>query len=245
MYEAKEICLQVDFGIVFRDFELTQPYPDVGTFYFDREPYRVRGPERSATLSFEIITRTIHGMTAIRDLLKYAPHLITCLGPGLVCRHCGSKNPSGVLRCVFCGGDVEEKDWIVPASLMGHAYGIEVSRPILPRLSDEDPITEQWEILLDPDLDLLALTRSLAGGGATILPTGSILDDDLYLCQYCGRATPIGETCRGCGGKQIPLSEVVLMDRKCLYCGTKVVGWVMCPNCGKALAAESYKQWVC
>ena len=102
-----------------------------------------------------------------------------------------------------------------------------------------------WELMLDPDVDVDNLYRALAAqSAAVVLPVGTVLDEGYYLCHHCGGVTRVGDTCSGCGGEQIPLSEVVKMDRDCLYCGTKAIGGVICPSCGKRLAGETYKQWM-
>ena len=244
MYYEQRVALQVDTSIIFDDFWLDQLMPDIETVYDRRKAlFWSEGPKVSPILSFQVISHSHYQMAYLRETLMWRPQSITCLGPGLVCQNCGSKNPSGVLRCVFCSGLVEEEDWITPMSLMGkRATRQNWSRPAI-ALDSEDPLSERWEIALDPDVDCDALVEAITGGKARILPVGSVLDEGLYLCHRCGRPTPIGETCVGCGGEQMPLSEIIKIDRKCLACGTKTTDGILCPRCGRAFASESYKQW--
>jgi hypothetical protein len=114
---------------------------------------------------------------------------------------------------------------------------------LTPFVYEEEPTMQsrEFETVLGTDPEIFA--RSLMAGGISLLPTGCTLESGYYLCQKCGGSVHVGDLCPGCGGVQIPLSEIVRMDRKRVYCGRDTKGDIVCQGCNARMGGVTYKQW--
>ena len=158
------------------------------------------------------------------------------LGKGWVCKHCGDYNPSGCVLCLKCGGTAQE-DFVKPlrfdfyvAELQDeHMFGDEGSTTSVMLSCDGDHVSE-------------ALHTALFTDQRFFKANGYNLESGYYLCQYCGFGVRDGDVCPGCGGKRVPLSEIVKLNRKCVYCGRKSMGNLVCMGCGSRIKGMTFKQ---
>ncbi|MHA1962908.1 MAG: hypothetical protein ACW99U_22190 [Candidatus Thorarchaeota archaeon] len=137
---------------------------------------------------------------------------------------------------------VEEKDWSAPIGFDFHLSTI--SEDPMMGFDEDRPSRTRIEMMSD-SIDVDKLFLAIMGNvPSMILPTGCTTDPEYYLCQKCGGSVRIGDLCPGCGGHQIPLAEIIKMDRRCVYCGTATKGDIVCRSCGARISGETYKQWM-
>jgi hypothetical protein len=79
-------------------------------------------------------------------------------------------------------------------------------------------------------------------GMLNTLPNYCTLFPEYHLCDYCGTVYEGNRSCPNCGGQRFPWSELIKMDRKCLYCGRKVIGGIVCRSCGAGIAGTAVKE---
>lgn len=161
------------------------------------------------------------------------------LGKGWICHHCGDYNPSGRALCLKCGGAAQE-DFVKPLQF------------------DFCVVESQSECVRSPhDGEIHATTITLSCGGDNVSEAlrvalftdqqffkanGYNLESGYYLCQYCGFGVRDGAVCPGCSGKRVPFSEIVRLNRKCVYCGRESPGNLVCAGCGSRIKGKTFKQ---
>lgn len=222
-------------GIQLFNAELSISYADnfVG---MDGRFHYPRWAEPEHTFSFDV-----YGKYQVRffdDLARRrCRNSFFILGSGWLCQNCGDYNPSGMLRCMKCGGFAEEK-FIKPMSFPFEVCSLS-SQTFYP---DGDALTR---------IDLVGYGNecgdaiySLAMGNQVHPSNGYNFDSGYYLCQYCGYAVREGYDCPGCGGKRMPYSELVKLNRKCVHCGTPTTGNLVCDGCGARIKGMTFKQAV-
>jgi hypothetical protein len=155
---------------------------------------------------------------------------IQTLGSGRVCPYCGDYNPAGLAHCHRCGGQTEWRPNVqlrrLPFLLAEYERSMSDAGLAMLRLS----FVSDSDVCLDEDI------AALTGQSETAWLFG---ESGYYLCQHCGQSVREGEKCPSCAGTRIPWSEILKMDHECLYCGTRVFGSIVCPNCGRRLAGKT------
>lgn len=256
MYQVHNPTIFLGWQVYLSDFEVDISHGDA-SYYRYRETgagpgeyafgHLIRDNIDITYISFSLMAYGSHSRDAIHHflhILRYNPKLIQLLGPGYVCHHCGSVNMSGTVRCVWCGGLVKEKDWSAPIGFDFHMPTMSKDSMIR-SLDDEDRPTETRIEMMSDNIDIDKLFLAIVGQAPSmILPTGCETDPEYYLCQKCGGSVRIGDLCPGCGGQQIPLSEIIKMDRRCAFCGTATKGDIVCRSCGARVSGETYKRWM-
>jgi len=165
---------------------------------------------------------------------------LTTLGPGRVCAYCGQYNPSGRLSCFACAGQIETVPFLKPVQ-WPDGFVIELDRRG-GLLGDEEPAIWYVEMSLRGDLDPERhIEPLLASGRLNTMQHGYRLQGG-WLCEWCGFLVE-GEDvpCPTCGGEQMPWSELVKIDRECVYCGKHVPQGLVCDGCGASLSGLTYR----
>ena len=161
------------------------------------------------------------------------------LGAGWICHHCGDYNPSGCVTCLKCGGMTQEA-FVRPLAFDFYVCEI-AGNPVIASLGD-DLSLERVTIECAGDHVIDALYAGLFSERSFFKANGYNLESGYYLCQYCGFGVREGDTCPGCGGKRIPYSEIVRLNRKCVYCGRESLGNLVCEGCGARIKGTTFKQ---
>jgi hypothetical protein len=163
------------------------------------------------------------------------------LGAGKVCDYCGVYCPPGQFVCHRCDGLVGTGRMITPFEFPFICQGIS-SMSITPGQPVAIDLTfgvcgditpEIFQYLEGQHFELAAIPHSL------------VLHLNYYLCEYCGMAADKGSDCYGCGGGQLPLAEIVNMNRACLYCGNNnAFSGIFCQQCGARLQGEMLRDYL-
>ena len=227
-------------GIPLHSMLVTRPMGDVSMIYNGTSlAARIRSAPEPWELSFRATIMSENQGQHLYSLarINYGFNLAT-LGPGFVCQHCGQYNPAGILCCWACGGRVERVPFIKPIQFpASHISFLDRDITYFNPLPREVQV-EMSVYDLDPDKHLIPLMES---GRFETMQHGMRLDGS-WLCEFCGSAIDREDApCPMCGGYQLPYSELVKIDRDCLYCGSKVENGLVCQGCGAKLAGTTWK----
>lgn len=155
--------------------------------------------------------------------------------PSGVCQHCSSYFPAGLLICKSCGGYVSDEVVSLKSSRYELIY-ISTDEILLPR-DDTARLVDMEIALIDEPNDFVSMLNF------EILPTGFNLNEEYILCNSCLCIVGADSICPNCGSARLPFSEVIKIDRECIFCHTKTHDGIMCKNCGASLAGMSYREY--
>ena len=193
----------------------------------------VRAPGDYTTLSASLVFDPCNDM-------DYFNKRVIGLGAGKSCDYCGVYCPPVLSHCDRCNAPLGKERMITPFefpfvcahnSMHGSPGGLVILE--LSFYTTDSIDTDTLGFLQGCHFDLHTIPHTVA------------LALDYYLCQWCGMATKKGEACFGCGGGQLPMSEIINIDRACLYCGNdSAFNGVICHQCGARLRGEQVKEYI-
>lgn len=150
------------------------------------------------------------------------------LGPGDVCRYCGTAWLPGTLQCPACGGETDHAEKAIEYATK--QAGIITSTEL------EMRYTEAYRFHVEAEFSHLVWTGDLYTMFRHSLWR---TDPALWVCRFCGHMV-YGETadCPGCGGKRQAIKDLATQYRECLWCGTQTYGGYSCTTCNMRLKAK-------
>ena len=170
------------------------------------------------------------------DLSRCNANLVG-LGDGWLCQGCGQYHTAGMARCPNCGAIVERVPFIRPARFPFMLASI--NQQVFYR---DEPSYIEMELVSNGALTDDTMSMFFGASMRLVgLPHHYSLTGH-YLCRWCGGVVPEGESCPGCGGRRVPLQEVVQLERTCLYCGKTVTGGIVCPGCNVRIRGVTFKE---
>lgn len=242
MATVKRNTMTLD-GIPLHINHATKALGDVIRMFESPSPlFNIRQPESSWSLDCIAYPRSEYEARYVYDLL---PRIGRCfnlatLGPGDVCAYCGQYNPAGRLSCWSCGGTIERIPFIKPVQFPV-AYISYMSQDVLYDMYYDGPRPIELEMVvpdINPDRHLQPLMES---GRMETLQHGMKLNGT-WLCKFCGASVEKENApCPTCGGYQLPYTELVKIDRNCVYCGMKVENGLVCKACGAKLTGLTWE----
>lgn len=224
------------FNIQFNGFEArlnTITYPERRTgngFSFERN-YLVMGRREPTTLNFITIAHNYNSVQNIWDLLEHSNWYT--LGEGRVCEYCSAYNPDGRITCWYCGGSCVT----LPMSKAQQANVIvdTIKVPaVVDYFSKDAPHYMYFTLRCYDEL-------SCTTNGRYTFPLFNNYITHYRLCKFCGSVFD-SKSCSMCGGQQFPLTEIVKLDRECIYCKSKVLGDVVCKGCGRIIGGMAVNE---
>lgn len=227
-------------GLLMHNMIMSTHRPDREPLYCGRDTivgHILTWQKSETVLSFDITTQNHYETEQVvswGQSLRWCDNNFVVLGSGMTCPHCDSFNPSGSVWCVHCGAPMERKDFVAPKDFPFRVSYI--SR-------DDATIFQEWDTVhiemvgFDVDLEEHIMPWVVQPKSLIKLPIGLSLNPDLYICQFCGAITQKGSSCNGCGGQRLPWSEVMRIERKCLYCDRETKGNLVCNYCGASISA--------
>lgn len=186
-----------------------------------------------------IVLQDPHLPQTMLDWLSSCDNEFVNLGPGRICEYCGEYKVAGELQCHRCGG----------ATILEKFARVNSFPFILADYSVGHNVCDGWwnEVTV---IDMHFVSRGevhnetlyglMSSVNLETIPHTLTLDSSKYLCEWCGMVVDGDGSCPGCAGTRLPWSEMVKLDRACLYCGTGVTGGIVCRACGARLSGLSY-----
>ena len=233
MAKFKDKTLQMYFsGVPVTNVRIDAPLPRHTPMYTMSDNGRLLSVGMyNTTPEPSIITATAVGWNsreAIHGLVSGLHDMnLAALGHGMQCLYCNHFNPAGTGVCMRCGGVQEEVRYSTISGITGY----------LGEMNEEhglDHSSTTFTVYIDYESAGQVIEAVRRG-----LYYTHHIDMGYYLCQFCGLAVREGDDCHGCGGVRMPMSEIVKIDRKCLYCGTKTFGNLYCDSCGSRVSGRT------
>ena len=199
----------------------------------------LRALPKPSTISFDMLY-TRESMLLLGELRRNIGGNFVVLSPSGVCQFCGSYYSAGTLKCKNCHGYV--KDEIVSVK-QSKFYLLNESTDLLSVGTEMEHFLNLEISVDDKHLDSIINTLRTDRTIGNYLPNSFRLYEEYVLCDCCLSIVCAGDKCPNCGGARLPFSEIVKIDRKCIFCGTKTYDGVMCKACGASLSGLSYREY--